>query len=163
MHPYLAASLLLLLALAVSGDLRAHRIPNWLTLGGLALGLVLQFATGGGEALVGGLLGAAAGGLTLLPLWLLRGLAAGDAKLMAAVGAHLGPVGTIVATLATLIVGGLVALAVLMRRRGTPSTMAPTTAAPDRLTTDGFAYAPAIAAGTAFAVVVPMLHRALLS
>ncbi|MFA5940815.1 MAG: prepilin peptidase [Sinimarinibacterium sp.] len=162
-HPLLAASLLLLLGLAVSGDLRAHRIPNWLSLGGVAIGLVLQFATGGRAGLAEGLYGALAGGLALLPMWLLRGLAAGDVKLMAAVGAHLGAGAALVAVLATLIAGGVMGLAVLLRRRG-----APRPAAADRLDgalsnsfSNGFAYAPAIAAGTLLALLLPLLRPAL--
>jgi len=84
---------LLLLAVAlVAGiwDLRTRRIPNWLVLTGLLLGFLLN-----GFLFYGpGLLRAAAGfGLALLvymPLYLLRGMGAGDVKLMAALGAIAG-------------------------------------------------------------------------
>lgn len=167
LHPLLAASLLLLLGLAVNGDLRAHRIPNGLSLGGVAIGLVLQFATGGGAGLTDGLYGALAGGLALLPLWLLRGLAAGDVKLMAAVGAHLGADAALVAALATLIAGGAMGLAVLLRRRGAARATAAerrggvlSNSLPDSLS-NGFAYAPAIAAGTLVALLMPLLRQTL--
>lgn len=71
-------------------DLRTRRIPNWLVLTGLLLGFLLN-----GFLFLGpGLLRAAAGfGLALLiyfPMYLLRGMGAGDVKLMAALGAIAG-------------------------------------------------------------------------
>ena len=84
---------LVLLAVALTAgiwDLRTRRIPNWLVLSGLLLGFLLN-----GFLFLGpGLLHAAAGfGLALLiyfPLYLLRGMGAGDVKLMAALGAIAG-------------------------------------------------------------------------
>jgi prepilin peptidase CpaA len=80
-------------------DHRTGHIPNWLTLGALALALVLHVATG---ALGNGLTGAGAGAITsvsgillcsIVPLILYRmaGMGGGDLKLLAAIGAFLGP------------------------------------------------------------------------
>ena len=71
-------------------DWRTRRIPNWLTvsgfLAGIALNSILQGWHGARQSLEGA--GLALG--LLLPLVLLRGLGAGDWKLMGAVGALMG-------------------------------------------------------------------------
>src|SRR5271154_2173993 len=72
-------------------DLRTRRIPNWLTVPGLCVGVAVNGALGGWH---GGLLALQGAGLALgllLPLVLMRALGAGDWKLMGAVGALLGP------------------------------------------------------------------------
>ena len=98
---------------AAAWDLATARIPNWLTLPA-AVGAVAWHTTVGGWA---GLLASAAGWLVgvalLLVPWLLGGLGAGDAKLMGAVGAFLGPKGCFVAFLGTALVGGVAAVALL--------------------------------------------------
>ena len=86
---------LLLLVLVVSAaviDLAIRKIPNLLLLGGWlgALGLYGNVAMPG--AAIGTALGGALIGFALfLPLYALRGMAAGDVKLMATVGLFLGP------------------------------------------------------------------------
>jgi len=71
-------------------DWRTRRIPNWLTvsgaLGGLSVNAILQGRHGAIMSLEGA--GLALG--LLLPLVLLRGLGAGDWKLMGAMGAVMG-------------------------------------------------------------------------
>ena len=82
-----------LVALAAAGDVRARRIPNWLTLGLMLTGLAQSFmpvpavAGGGWSPLLGLLTGFAAA----FVLFGLGGLCGGDVKLMAGVGAWLGP------------------------------------------------------------------------
>jgi prepilin peptidase CpaA len=100
-------------AWAVSEDLTAHRIPNRLTGSLLVIGLILQFASGGWSALGQGALGTLIGLAVLLPLYLLRATGAGDVKFLAALGALLGPRGTLLAGVYTLLAGGLLALGYL--------------------------------------------------
>jgi prepilin peptidase CpaA len=104
-----AVPLLSLLGVATWTDLIDRRIPNGLSLGGAVFGLathVYLFGVAGfGLALLGW-------GFCLacfLPLYRSGGLAAGDVKLMAMVGAFLGPVNGFVAVLLTLVAGALVA------------------------------------------------------
>ena len=68
-------------------DFTTHRIPNWLTVSGLVLALLLRFL---GGSLGLGLQGSAVAFGISLVLYLLRAVGAGDVKLLAAVGAFFG-------------------------------------------------------------------------
>ena len=106
-------TLLALVTAAAILDLRCRRIPNRLLLLALAVALPLQGANGG---LLAGLAGAACGLLLFLPLYLLRGMAAGDVKLLAAVGAFAGPAATCRIAVLAWCVGGLLGLAMVAAR-----------------------------------------------
>jgi prepilin peptidase CpaA len=54
--------------------------------------------------------------LMFLPMYLLGGMAAGDVKLMAMVGAFLGPARAFECSLATYVCGGVLALAIILFR-----------------------------------------------
>ena len=71
----------LAVALAVAAgvtDWRSRRIPNWLTVPGLLVGIAANAAFGGLTGLKSSLLGAGLGLLLLLPFVFLRSLGAGD-------------------------------------------------------------------------------------
>jgi prepilin peptidase CpaA len=106
-------SILLLgvLSIAVASDIRSHRIPNWLILIGLVLGFASHVLMANGWGFGYALKGAAVGFGIFFPLYLLRGMGAGDVKLMAVVGAFLGPAAALGAALMTLIVGGVLSIA----------------------------------------------------
>ncbi len=72
-------------------DWRWRRIPNWLTLSGLAAGVAVRTVLLGLAGMKTALWGALLGLLVLLPFVLLRSLGAGDWKLTGALGAVLGP------------------------------------------------------------------------
>ncbi len=114
----------------------------WASVGGLALGLAL-----------------------MLPGHLLGATGAGDVKLMAAVGAIIGPAPVVTAFLCTAIAGGLLAMAVALKRQRLAATIAGTgrlmaapagasqamrSAAPQHK----FAYGPAIAVGGVLAGLI---------
>jgi len=63
-----------------------RRLPNYLTLGGAAVFLVMRFALGGTTSMLNGLLGGAIGAAFLLLPFLMRGAGAGDLKMFFAVG-----------------------------------------------------------------------------
>ncbi len=104
--------LVLLLGLAAWTDWRTMRIPNWLTLPGMAWGLYFSaiHGTSVGSGLLAGALGLLTGLLLLLPLFALRVLGAGDVKLLAMVGAFLGALATFKAALVIGVVGGVTAV-----------------------------------------------------
>jgi prepilin peptidase CpaA len=100
-----------LAVVACGFDIRTRRIPQALTLGGAAAGLMFHLATGGWSA---GATSAAGWGLGLavfLVPFILGGLGAGDVKLVAALGAWLGPGDVVWLALYTGIAGGVLALA----------------------------------------------------
>ncbi len=90
---HILPSILLLAAATAAAvtDIRWRKIPNALAVTAFLSGFVVNTALGGTD----GFLRAAAGaGLALLvyfPLFVLRGMGAGDVKLMAAIGALAGP------------------------------------------------------------------------
>ncbi len=107
---------MLLAAIAAWTDLRSRRIPNWLTVPGLAVGVATNAVLSGWVGLKASLLGAGLGLALLLPFVLLRSLGAGDWKLAGALGAFAGP-GTLVnLLLGSVFVAGVMALAVVIYR-----------------------------------------------
>lgn len=108
-----------LLSAAALEDMRHHRIPNLLVFPGAALGVALKgFQASGFFA--GSLEGIEGWGLALallFPLYWLRVMGAGDVKLVAMVGAYLGPADLPWALLATFLAGGAMAIAIVLRDR----------------------------------------------
>lgn len=106
----------LVLTAAVT-DIRSRRIPNWLTLSGVCVGLGANFALSGWPGLKSSLSGLALGFGVYFVLYALRAMGAGDVKLMAAVGSIVGPESWIAVFIASAIAGGIFA-AFLMIRKG---------------------------------------------
>ncbi len=117
---WLNLALLAMLLLACAFDVARRRIPNRLLASGLLTALVLHLAAGNPAALLSTYLaGCAVGLLMFLPLYLMQGMAAGDVKLMATVGAFVGPSLAFQSSLVTYCAGGVLALAmVLAQGRG---------------------------------------------
>lgn len=105
--------LLPLLATALVTDLWQRRIPNALVVVGIAIALGSQYLTTGLAGLGSGGLGMLIGFVLFLPFYALGGMAAGDVKLMAMVGAFLTPTLALQAALASLIAGLLCALVLI--------------------------------------------------
>ncbi len=105
---------MLLSVIAGWTDLRSRRIPNWLTVPALLIGIAANTALSGWSGLKTSLLGAAVGLALLLPFVLLRSLGAGDWKLAGALGAFSGPSQLIDLLLASVFVAGLMAVALVI-------------------------------------------------
>jgi prepilin peptidase CpaA len=91
--------------LAAIWDIRFRRIPNWLNVAALLLGLVYQLGFFGVPGLFAAGSGFALGFGTLFVLWLMGGGGAGDVKLLGALGVWLGFRGTFqVIVLSTVLV-----------------------------------------------------------
>ena len=120
--PLQIALFVLVLTAGVS-DIRVRRIPNWLTLAGVLTGIALNTV-----ALPHGCLVALSGLFCAVavyaPLYALRGMGAGDVKLMAAVGAITGPGNWLWVFLVTALVAGVISLAVIVVRRRVAQTAA---------------------------------------
>jgi prepilin peptidase CpaA len=110
----LFAFLAIALGIAAFFDLRSRRIPNWLNLSIIVASVTFYIVTSGFEGLLFSVEGMFVGlGIMLVP-YLMGGMGAGDAKLMAAVGSILGPKGVIVAILYTVIIGGIYDIILLL-------------------------------------------------
>jgi prepilin peptidase CpaA len=94
-------------------DGRSLRVPNWLTLHFAFGGWAYAYWLGGAPLLGWSLAGAAVGLACLMPLYAIGGMGAGDVKLMAGVGAWIGPACAFWAFLATALVGGAIGLAMM--------------------------------------------------
>ncbi|SOZ37192.1 A24 family peptidase [Cupriavidus neocaledonicus] len=111
LSPYIGPLTIVIVLTAAAIDLQRRRIPNWLTFGAWMLALPVQIAIHGiGHGLLTWSLGWLTGLAIFLPLYWLRGMAAGDVKLMAAVGAWLGAAMAFEIALAACLAGGLWAL-----------------------------------------------------
>ena len=105
-----------LLCAAAWYDIRAHRVPNGLTLAGLAAALALR-APLGVAALMAGLEGFAVALAVAVLFYALGAVGGGDAKLLAMVGAFLG-LGHLPGALAYIVLLGAGMAIVAMARRG---------------------------------------------
>lgn len=93
--------------IALVTDLRARRIPNWLTGPLLLAGLVWAFVTGGLLGLGESLAACVALALPFVILFVFAGGGAGDAKLMGALGLWLGLRSGLYLLLAVVLAGAL--------------------------------------------------------
>lgn len=98
-------------------DWRSRRIPNWITLPSLLLGLALNAGFAGWSGAKQALLGAGLGLALLLPFVLLRSLGGGDWKLVGALGAFLGPERLITVLVVSLLVAGAMAMVLVIYKR----------------------------------------------
>ena len=106
----LVQGLFLMLALAVFSDFKERKIPNIVVLFGLVFSLVFQCISSGGAGGLSWILGVSVGFLCFIPLYLLRGMAAGDVKLMMAVGGFVGYPIIFTAALYSYLAGGAIAI-----------------------------------------------------
>jgi prepilin peptidase CpaA len=113
----ITAPLLGLLSAAAWNDVKSFRIPNSITVPGVLLGIGLNSILPSGLGFTVAAYGFALGLFGLLPLYLLRIWGAGDVKLMAVVGAFLGPSGFWGSLLISLLIGGVIALLIAGYRR----------------------------------------------
>ena len=97
-------------------DSARRRIPNEISLGVTASGVVLAATGASGVSVGSSLLGFFAGFLLMMPGHVLGATGAGDVKLFAAAGSVLGAEQIIPAFLLTAIAGGLLAVVVAWRR-----------------------------------------------
>jgi len=104
-------------------DWRSRRIPNWLTVPGLLIGVLANVLTGGRDGLKASLLGAGLGLLALLPFVLLRSLGAGDWKLAGALGAFVGWQALANLLMGSVFVAGVMALGLVIYKRRFKETM----------------------------------------
>ena len=123
METTFALGALLMSVVGAIFDVRSATVPNWLTGGALAAGLVVRAWFSGWHGLETGVLGALFSGAVLFVPFLARGIGGGDVKLMAAVGAWVGVRHALVLILATAIAGGIVAVGCMVAHNRVGDTL----------------------------------------
>ena len=110
MHSMAWWPVLIVVVIASATDLTTRRIPNWLVLPFLIAGVVVASWTrgwsGAGQSVTGVLLGTVVYGA----LCAMGGMGMGDVKLVAAIGAWIGPSQLFVALILTGLTGAVMAL-----------------------------------------------------
>ncbi|MFZ0322430.1 MAG: A24 family peptidase [Candidatus Sulfotelmatobacter sp.] len=104
-------------------DWRSRRIPNWLTVPALVVGIVANTAVGGLAGAKFALLGAGLGLLLLLPFVFLRSLGAGDWKLAGALGAFVGWEVLLNLLMGSVFVAGIMAFGLVIYKRRLMETL----------------------------------------
>ncbi|TWT57749.1 Type 4 prepilin-like proteins leader peptide-processing enzyme [Thalassoglobus neptunius] len=106
-----------ILIVAAYIDGKQLKVPNWITFPMVLTGLAYSAWVGGLDGLGAGLWGMTVGLLTLLPLYAVGGMGAGDVKLMAGIGAWLGATVTWHVFIATVVVGAVMAIIMVLWKR----------------------------------------------
>jgi len=91
-------------------DILTRRIPNWLSLPFLVAGVAISAVRGGVPGMISSIAGIALATAVMGVFWYLQGMGMGDLKLLAAVGAWVGPGQLVLALVATGIAGGFLAV-----------------------------------------------------
>ena len=110
MHSFAWWPTVVVVLVAAFTDLRSRRIPNWLVIPFLLLGIVVSVCLNGWHGLGQSFAGL---GLALLIfgfLFWIGGMGAGDVKLLAAIGAWVGPKQLLFALFYTSLAGGVMVL-----------------------------------------------------
>jgi prepilin peptidase CpaA len=98
-------------------DVRTRRIPNWLTFPAAALGLIAATVFHSGPGTVSSAAGLLLGLALFFPIFALKGLGAGDVKLMGALGAWLGTSVIFGVAFYTALAGGILGTILIVRHR----------------------------------------------
>lgn len=114
-------------AATLVSDWRWRRIPNGLTVPALVLALVFHTAVAGMIGIKSASLGFVVGFGVMFLLWLIGGGGGGDVKLLAALGAWLGPGLTMILYLASVSLAALIAVGVMFWRWLHPAAQTATT------------------------------------
>jgi prepilin peptidase CpaA len=96
------------------------KVPNWITFPLIVAGWAYSTVYFGWEGLAWSLLGTIVGLLLLLPAYAIGGMGAGDVKLLAGVGAWVWATTTLYAFCVSALVGGVIALVMVLWRRDWP-------------------------------------------
>jgi prepilin peptidase CpaA len=116
--PKVAMVLLIVLLAAAVFDMLYRRIPNWLTVTGVVLGIAMNTVIGSqeGAGLGFSLIGLAVAFGIYAALYALHAMGAGDVKLMAAIGALVGWERWFGIFFVTALIGGVLALILVVAR-----------------------------------------------
>ena len=120
---YFTTGAVLCACLAAAWDFRYRRIPNRLTSTAIIVGLLLRAMIGGWRSCLDGLGAGLIGGGVFFIFFLVRGMGAGDVKLMAAVGVWSGLRQLPAVMIATALAGGILALGMMLIHKRASTTL----------------------------------------
>lgn len=109
--------LAILLLIASYFDIKTSKIPNWLTMSGIAVGLLLHLIQNGVAGLSFSAIGLLVGGGVFMILYFFRALGAGDVKLFAAIGALVGTEFVLYSMMYSIVYAGVIGLIILLFTR----------------------------------------------
>ena len=114
--PFIVEALLLLIVIpAALYDYRQRRVPNWITFSGVLIAVALNSILED-EGILMPLKGLGIALLIYFPLFAIRGMGAGDVKLMGAIGAAVGWKNWLAILVLTSIFGGIAAIIIVATR-----------------------------------------------
>ncbi|WP_342432924.1 prepilin peptidase [Neobacillus sp. FSL H8-0543] len=115
--------LVVVLFICLFTDIKSRKILNIVTLPTIFTGLIYHIIINGNKGLLFSGKGFLVGlGLLIIP-YLLGGMGAGDVKLMAAIGALMGPSFVFYSFIYTALIGGVIALLLIFKTRGFINTI----------------------------------------
>ncbi|MFA1819798.1 prepilin peptidase [Virgibacillus oceani] len=106
--------LIIFLIVASYYDIRYQRLPNWLNMSGMLVGMAYHLIVNQLDGFISSVLGLLVAGGILLVMYIFKALGAGDVKLFAAIGAISGVLFSLYAIMYTIIFAGIIALIVLL-------------------------------------------------
>jgi len=121
--PGVAVILITLVLIAAVYDVKTRRIPNWLTVTGILTGIGMNGFLYYWPGLKSGLIGFAVAFGIYFGLYAVHAMGAGDVKLMGAVGALVGWHNWLGIFAITAVLGGVMALIVILARKRFMKTM----------------------------------------
>ncbi|MCM3739544.1 A24 family peptidase [Oceanobacillus luteolus] len=95
-------------------DMRYQRLPNWLNVTGMLVGMAYHLVVYQIDGFLNSVLGLLVAGGIMLVLYIFKALGAGDVKLFAAIGAITGILFSLYAIMYTIIFAGIIGLIVLL-------------------------------------------------
>jgi prepilin peptidase CpaA len=113
--PTWLVTITLIVAAAIDGY--KLKVPNWITFPMILSGWIVSATLLGWEGLGWSLVGTLVGLALLMPAYAIGGMGAGDVKLLAGVGAWVGGTITLYAFCVSAIIGGIIAVAMVLYRR----------------------------------------------
>jgi len=123
MHSILVIASVICVSVAAVIDISTRRVPNWLTIPGICLGICINAYLSGAAGVKSSLLGVCTGFLLLFFVYLLGGMGAGDVKLLSAVGSFLGPTLVFYTFVWMALAGGVLAVFVLVYKKAFSQTL----------------------------------------
>lgn len=106
--------LFIFLIVAFFMDVRHYKLPNWLTAGGMLVGIMFHLITNGIDGLIFSFLGLLVAGGIFMILYIFKAIGAGDVKLFAAIGSLVGIHMVLYMMMYSIICGGIIGIIILL-------------------------------------------------